>query len=117
MASPVVARLVLRWTHVDPDDAAQLVGGIRLDADALFEVTVRRLAGHVDARASRVVLPAVIHAAQAALFVAAEEQWRAAVRAIRIEDADFAVGVPKSDQILAEGTCADRISVSGRQLV
>ena len=100
-----------RRAHIDPDHAAQLVGRIRLDADAFLEVAVGRLAGHVDALAGGVELPAVVDAAQAALLVATEEQRRAAVRTERADHADLAVGVAEGDQVFAQGARANRVAV------
>src|SRR6266536_3903670 len=55
-------------THVRPDHAAGLAGGIRRLADLVFEAALSRLIGHVNAGACHVKLPAVIHATQSALL-------------------------------------------------
>ena len=84
-------RHVLHRAEIGPDDAAQLGGRIRGEAHLVLEVVLFRLVHHVDAGAGHVELPAVIDAAQAAFFVAPEEQRRAAVRAEFVDQADAAV--------------------------
>ena len=59
-------------------------------------------AGHVDADAGDVELPAVVDAAQALLLIAAPEQGRAAMRAVAVQHADLAGGIAEGDQVLAE---------------
>src|SRR5205823_291903 len=71
-------------------------------AARVLEVRLRRLVLHIYAGARRGELPAVIHAAESALFVATEEQRGAAVRTIVLQQADFTVGIPKRDQILTQ---------------
>jgi len=51
-------------THVRPDHAARLVGGVRYLVDLMFEAAICRLIGHVDTCAGHIELPAVIYAAQ-----------------------------------------------------
>ena len=75
------------------------------------EVLVRRQVGHLQAIAGGVELPAVIDAAQAALFIATEEQRGAAVRAAMIEDADAARAVAEGDQPFAKQHQAQRIAI------
>ena len=59
-----------------------------------------------------VELPAVVHAAQAGLLVASEEQRRAAMRAVvGCIKPDLAVGVAESDQLLAQQQHSHRIAV------
>jgi hypothetical protein len=58
----------------------------------------------------------VVGAAQARLFVAAEEQRRAAVRAVVLDKADVAGGVSESDQLFAEKENADGVRVRLWQL-
>ena len=77
---------------------------------------VGRLARQVDAVAVGVEFPAVIDAAQAAFLVAAEEQRRAAMRAIRVDQADTPLRVAEGDQVLAEQAHAHRRAVALRQL-
>ncbi len=61
-----------------------------------------RLVGHVDAAAVDVELPAVVDAAQSFFFIAAEEQRRAAVRAVVGDQAELVARGPERDQVLAE---------------
>jgi hypothetical protein len=72
---------------------------------------LRRLRGHVDARSDRVELPTVVDASQAALLVPSEEQRRATMGAVCIEETDSARAVAEGDEILAEESHADRRTV------
>src|ERR1700722_11157707 len=83
-------RLPVGRTQIGPNDAPSLMGGVRADLHLRLEERVRRLRRHVDAGAVAIELPAVVNAPQAALFVAAEEHRRAAMRAKCIEQADLA---------------------------
>ena len=58
----------------------------------------------------------MIDAAQARLFVAAEEQRRAAMRAVVVRGSRLAVGVAERDQVFAEQPEAEGIAVRRRQL-
>ncbi len=66
--------------------------------------------------AVHVELPAVIDAAQAALLVAREEQGRAAMAAIGVEQSDAARAVAEGDEVLAQEPHADGRAVALRQL-
>ena len=55
----------LARSHVRPNDAAALYTGICNGPYLVLKIALRRLAGHVDAGARHVELPAVVHAAQA----------------------------------------------------
>src|SRR5207302_11509683 len=57
-----------------------------------------------------------IDAAQAGLFVAAEEQRGTAMRAVVLKQPDVAVRVAKADQLLAEQQDAQGVRVRGRHL-
>ncbi len=76
----------------------------------LAEVLLRRQVRHIDAVAISIELPAVIDAADAAGFVPAVEQRRAAMRAAVIHHADPARGVTERDQLLAEQHQPHRIA-------
>ncbi len=65
-------RHVLDRTEICPDDAAEFARRIRGEAHLVLEVILRRFVHHVGAGAGDVELPAVIDAAQTALFVATE---------------------------------------------
>ena len=77
--------------HIDPDQAAAARPPCRPCA---LTLVLKRWSGgnvgHVEAVAFDVELPAVIGAADAAFFVAAEEHGGAAMRAAMIQDADTA---------------------------
>src|SRR4029077_13505565 len=77
-------------------------GRVSLGLDPRLEAEIHRQVRHLKAIALGVELPAAIGAAQTRLFIAAEEQRRATVRAAMVENADLAVGVTKRDQLLAE---------------
>ena len=94
--------------HIDPDQPGAFDRPVRLGADLVLEVLMRRHVRHVEAVAGHVEFPAVIDAADPALLVAAQEQRRAAVRAAMIHDADPALAVAKGDQLLAEQHQAKR---------
>ncbi len=106
-------RLGLR-SHVGPDDAAGLARRISDVADHLAEVRIalgrclEHLAGHVK-------LPAVIDAAQAALFVAAIDQRGATVRAEFVHQPDAALGIAEGDQGFAEKLDRDWRAIGLRQ--
>jgi hypothetical protein len=68
----------------------------------VFEVAFGGFGRHLDAVAVDIEFPAMIDAANAALLVAPEVERGAAVRAVRLDDANFVIGVAKGDQILAE---------------
>jgi hypothetical protein len=109
-----------RWcyiagTHIDVDQAAALGHLVRLSLDLLPEILVCRQIGHIEAVARDVVFPAVIDAAQAAFFIAAEEQRGAAVRAAVVEHADPPCAVAEGDQSLAQQHQGKRVAV-GSQL-
>src|SRR5262245_34165470 len=103
-------RLALR-SHVDPDHAGALQHLIGLGLHLLLEAR-RRQTGHVEAVAGNIEFPTVIDAAQAALFVAAQKQRGAAVRAAMIHHADATGAVAKGDQLLAKQQQANRRTVA-----
>ena len=109
-------RHVLLRTHVGPDDAAQLDGGVGSGGHLGRKVAVLRLVHHVHALPVHVELPAVVHAAQAAVFVAAQPQRHQAVRAELVKQADAPVGVAECHQFLAQQLDPNRLSVRLRQL-
>src|SRR6185312_2039231 len=94
--------LQLRRAHIGPDEAAALDAWIGGDLDLALEVLVPGLARQIDAIAFDVEFPAVIDPAQAAFLVAAEEQRRGAMRAALIDEADAALRIAESDELLAE---------------
>jgi hypothetical protein len=58
----------------------------------------------------------VVDAAQAIFLVAPEEERRAAVRAVRAQQADASLRVAKGDEVLAERAHAHGRAVGRRQL-
>src|SRR5579862_4703608 len=95
-------RLFFGRPHIGHDDAVTLDAGIGDLLYLFLELRLRRLVRHVDAIAVDVVFPAVIPAAQAAVAVLAEMQRRAAMGAMLAEQADAALTVAKSDEVLAQ---------------
>ena len=100
-------------SHIDPHHAGALDRAVRLGADPVLEVLLRRHVRHVDALAGDVEFPAVIDAAQPVRLVAAEKQRRAAVRAAVIHHADQTSAVAKRDQLLAEQHQTKRRAAAG----
>jgi hypothetical protein len=82
----------------------------------VFEVRLGRFVGHIDAVAVNVEFPAVVNATQAALFVATEEETRAAMRTVLIEKADLAVRVAESDQVFAKDAKSNGVRIGRWQL-
>ena len=103
-------RDVLPVPHEHPDQAVAFEGLVGPGADLVLEILLRRHIGHVDAGAVQIILPAVIDAPEAGLFIAAEEQRGAPVRTPVIHDPHPAVGRAKSDQPLVEQHEADGIA-------
>src|SRR6185295_15273504 len=97
--------------QVGPDHLAELARRVGLDGDLAAHAGIGLDIRHVDALALDVVLPAVVHAAQAALLVATEEEVRAAVRAAWLDQADAPVRVAERDQVLSHDLDADRRAV------
>src|SRR5204862_318891 len=79
--------------HVDPDGAATLDGWVGGRADLVFETALSGLVRHVDAPASHVELPPVVHAAQSALLVAPKQERRSPMRAVAPKNPHLAGGV------------------------
>ena len=109
-------RHLLSRPHKGPHDAAQLEGRVVLDVDLVGEAVFAGLVHLIDTVAVNVVFPAVVDAAQAALFVPAEPQRDAAVRAELVEQADPPLGVTEGNESFAEGLYSDWLSVRLCQL-
>jgi len=92
------AGLGLGRPHVGPDDGTALDARIGLDAHAAAALRRRR---HIHAFAQAVELQAVIGAADAVLFVAAEVQRHAAVRTELVDQPHLPAAVAECQQLLA----------------
>ena len=92
-------RLLLLRPHIGPHDAGALDAWVSLDAHGLARLRRRR---HIDALAVARELQPVIGATNAVLFIAAEEQRGAAMRAELVDQANLAVGVTKRQELFAE---------------
>ena len=79
---PLEGGHLLRRAHIGPDHAAAFLNRVGPVLHLLAEGAARRLGGHVDAIALHVEFPAVIEAAQAALFIAPEEEGGLAMGAL-----------------------------------
>jgi len=84
------------------------------------EVAVIGFVGHIDAAAGRVVHPAVVGAADAFSLGATVEERRAAVRAVRLHQANGAIADAKRGQLFAEqpdveGRCLGGGKLGGEQ--
>ncbi len=93
---------LLRWTHIDPHKTARLARRIGLVLHAIGNEAVFGFGRHLHHVAIDVEFPAVIEAAQPALFVTRKHQRGAPVRAILVEDADTAFAVAEHHKILAQ---------------
>src|SRR5262245_4231660 len=102
--------------HVGPDDAVPLDARIRARPHPRLEGALLRLARHVDARALAVELPTVIGAPDALLLVAPEEERRATMRTVVLDEPHAARRYPEGDEVLAEEPDADRHAVDLWQL-
>ena len=87
--------------HVGPDKTAPLFGWVRqvLGRSHARRCGLRHTFHHV---AIHIHLPAVVQAAQAAVFIAAKHQRHAAMRAVLVHHADAAVRVAKHHQVFAK---------------
>ena len=75
--------------------------------DLLNQATALRFRGHVNHIAHHVHFPAVVQTAQTAIFIAAINQRRFAVRAILVHHTDTAQGVSEHHQIFAQNSGLD----------
>src|SRR5439155_19911596 len=109
-----------RWRlprpHVRPDDAVALDTWIRPRSDLRLEAALRGLTRHIDARAFAVELPAVIHAAKPFLLVSSEEEGRAAMGAVVLNQPDSSGRHAEGDEVLAEQTDAHGRPIGLREL-
>ena len=88
--------------HVGPDVFAPFPRGGGLQADAVAVGRIGRHAGHVHAASVHVEFPAVEHAAQPRVLVAAVVEIGTAVRTDGIDHADAPAAVAKGQQVLAQ---------------
>jgi hypothetical protein len=95
-------RLEILRAHIRPDGATAIYRWVSRDFDLVLKVALGWLRGHIDAITINIELPAVVHAAQAALFIAAEEKACTPVRAIVINEAYVTVGVTERYQLFAQ---------------
>ena len=102
----------LARAHVDPDHVGPFARRIGQQLDRVLVRGLRRRGRQVDAVAVDVELPAVEGAAQAAILVAAVIEVGAAMRTVRLDDADPSVGLPEGQQVLAEQADLLRRSVA-----
>ncbi len=100
-------RLEVRWVD----------GRIGRLADLVLEAQLFRLVHHVHATAADVELPAVVDAPETALLVASEEERRAPMRAVFVEETDAPFGVAERHQLLAQQLDAHRRAVGLGQLL
>ncbi len=107
----------LARAHIDPDHVGPFARRVGQQLDRVFVGRLRRRGRQIDAVAVDIELPAVEGAAQAALFVAAVVEVGAAMRAVRLDDADPPVGLAEGQQILAHDADLLGRTVSLRQLL
>src|SRR5512141_530289 len=104
----------LARSHIRKDNPGTLLTWIGGLANLLAKTPVRRLAGLLDAAALTVKQPAMVQAAQAAVFDAAVTQIGAPMGAVLADQAELAVGVPEQDQIFAHNPYRQRRAVAGQ---
>ena len=92
-------RLLVLRPHVGPDDAAALDARVGRDAHVLAGLRRRR---HLHALAAAVELQPVVRTADAVLFIAAEIERHAAMRAELADQAGLAGGVAKGQQLFSK---------------
>ena len=109
--------LALRRSHVGPDKAAGLHARVGAGLDLVLERLALWRVRHVDAVARDVKLPAVVDAANAALFVPAKEQRCAPVRAVLVHQRGGAVGVAECDERFAQECHLYGVAVRSRKLI
>jgi hypothetical protein len=105
-------RLQLGRSHIGPHNFAALDTGISARVELCLDARERLLANlrhawDIDADAADIEFEAVIDAAQAALFIAAEEERSRAVGTALMQQADPAACVAKKDEIFAQQADAD----------
>ena len=111
-----VAHLVRR-SHPHPHEAAGLAARIHPVSDLFREHRFVRLGRPIHDVAFDVDLPAVIEAAQPALFVAPQRERCTSMRAMLVEHADPALGIAKRYEVLAEEPHTDGRSIAQRDLL
>ena len=95
-------RPVFGRPHIGPQHAAALDQRIGAQRRLLAEAGLIRFGRQVHALAGHVVFPAVIGAADAAFFIAAEPQRHTAVGAEFLDQAQPALGVAKRQQLFGQ---------------
>jgi hypothetical protein len=93
---------VLARAHVDPDHVGPFSHRIGEQLDGVLVGGLGRRGREVYAVAVDVEFPAMIGAAQAAPFVAAVVEIGAAMRTVRLDDADATVAVAERQQVFTE---------------
>ena len=103
--------------HIGPDDAAALDAGIGLQLDPGAQIAARGLGGNLNALARGVVFPAVVGAADAALFIATEPQRHTPVRAELVDHAQASGAVAKGNHALGQQLQAHWRAVRKREFL
>src|SRR6266404_6792870 len=88
--------------HVSPNHTAQFTHGISFERNFIFEAATCGLARLFDAAPVYVIHPTMITAANSTRFNPTVIKGRAAVRAVRMDQADATELVAKEQQIFAE---------------
>src|SRR5262245_50137813 len=94
--------------NIGKDKTSKLFGFERRMADAIFECAVGGFGGLLQAAAAHVVEPAMIAAADAAIFDAAEFERCAAMGAVQLDQAEPSAAVAKQYEVLAKQPYLDR---------
>src|SRR3989442_11630089 len=111
------ARHLSRWSHISPDNPAELTSRIRFQMYLLLESTLRRFRWHIHTVTLHIKLPTVKDASQARLFVPAKKQGRAAMRTMLIHESNPVIGIAKRHQIFTQQPHSYRRAVRAGKLV
>ena len=109
--------LLVFGAHVGPNHSAHVHGGISLQLDLFLKLAFSRLVHHIDAVPVHIVLPAMINASKAALFVAPQPEGGTPMGAELVNEADPSRGVPERHQLFPQQLHAHRRAVGFRNLV
>ncbi len=112
-----LGRLVLWRPQIGPHQVAKFARGVGLDADFAVVIGAFGHIGQFHTLAGHVVFPAVVDAANSAIFIAAKKQIRTPMRALGLDQADAALCVAKRQQLFAQQLYADRRAIGFRQFV
>ena len=101
--------------HIRPDHLGEFTRRVSLDAHLALIRGIGWHVRHLDAVTVEIEFPAVVDAANCAIFVAAEKQIRSAVRTGRLHQTDTPVAGAESDQVFVHHLDANWRAILLRQ--